>query len=56
MVLIQVSFAMDMMSSLQKGPQFWLKMRTFMIIMKFLSSITIRCSRSSEDCAGHMRV
>lgn len=24
--------------------------------MRFLSSITIRCSRSSEDCAGHMMV
>lgn len=39
-----------------KGHQFWQKMRTFMIIMRFLSDITIRCSRSSEDCAGHMRV
>ena len=56
MVLIQVSFAMGMMSSSQKGHQFWQKMRTFMIIMRFLSGITIRCSRSSEDCAGHMRV
>ena len=56
MVLIQVSFAMDMMPSSQKGHQFWQKMRTFMIIMRFLSDITIRCSRSSEDCAGHMRV